>query len=313
MLKKDKIVKRIEKELDFDFNVDIRNIETMSDFNKELLFPFQNGKKIFYRGERKNSISRPLLPSIYRNKDFLFGDKERITVIDCDFLYNFYQKSVQYFDMYEKIIGKIKTDEMYSFLAFSQHYFGISPFIDFTKSLYVAASFALKDRKEYEEDILLYTLELKDDEDYTTSLDTANKWIKDYSVCVFKDVTKKDFENPAESLAESLNELKRFSKNVLSPNPFDISPKAKLIDVPTNDLMRYQQGVFLLLDDFSLFSKSYLTKKIRDDFIIKKWLINKDICPQLLRELTEARPYYAYKHITDLTSVVSELKANAFK
>ncbi len=313
MLKKEKIVRKIERELDFDFNVDIQKIETMSDFNKELMIPFQNGKKIFYRGERKNSISRPLLPSIYRNKDFLFNGKEHITVIDSDFLYDFYKKSVQYFNMYEKIIGKIRTDDMYSFLAFSQHYFGMSPLIDFTKSLYVAVSFALKDRQEYDEDVLLYTLELKDDEDYTTSLDTANKWIEDYSVCVFKDVTKKDFENPAEILAESLNELKRFSKNVLSQNPFDLSPKAKLIDVPTNDLMRYQQGVFLLLDDFSLFSKSYLTKKIRDDFIIKKWLINKNICPQLLSELIKERPYYAYKHITDLSSVVAELKANAFK
>jgi hypothetical protein len=199
---------------------------------------------------------------------------------------------------------------MFSFLAFSQHYFGISPLIDFTKSPYVALSFSLKDRTEYDSDILIYTLEIKDNDDYTNSQDIANKWIENYSVMVFRDLTKLELESPLESLSDYKIIYDNFKgSNFLEMN----TPHAKLIDVATNDLIRYQQGVFLLLDDFSLMGKSYLTKKIRDDFKIKKWIISKDICPDLLDLLLNSYPYYAYKHITDLSSVVDKIKKDSKK
>ena len=39
-------------------------------------------------------------------------------------------------------------------------------------------------------------------------------------------------------------------------------------DIPTNDLMKYQQGVFLLLNNFSLVDSMYLTKSVRRGFVI---------------------------------------------
>ena len=94
---------------------------------------------------------------------------------------------------------------------------------------------------------------------------------------------------------------------------FEISaPTAKLIDVPTNDLMRFQQGVFLLLDDFTIFGNGYLTKKIRDDFAIKKWIINKKICPELLEYQKKKAPYYDYDTITDLSKAVGKIKKKYF-
>lgn len=294
-------------ELDFDFRADMVVIDTIDEFQKYLLSPFINGAQIFYRGERKNSITRPLLPSLYRKKEFLFNGSKKINLVTSETLYNFYKTNSGFFDLYEKIIEPVKTDKMYPFLSFAQHYFGISPFVDFTKSLEVALSFALKDRREFDDDILIYTLELKSKEDYTNSVGTANKWIEDYSVLVFRNMAKHDFESPLEAIYDYKLIADKFKgQSFLDMN----APRAKLIDVPSNDLIRYQQGVFLLLDDFSLVGKSYLTKKIRDEFKLKKWIISKKICPELSQWLKKECPYYAYKNITDLSVIADEIKQN---
>ena len=302
------INEKLENELDFDFALDKKRIETIEQFEECVLKPFDEGKRIYFRGERKDDLSRPLLPTIFRNREFLFQNKNRINLINADFLYDYYSKFGRFTELYEKIIGSADTNNMYSFLAFSQHYLGISPLIDFSKSPYAALSFALKDRKEYDEDILFYTLEINNDEDYTKSIDVANYWIKNYSVLVYRDSSKIDYKNIGEFLEDRktvMNNIKNKS-GLLDMN----SPSAKLIDVPTNDLMRYQQGVFLLLDDFSLMGKLYLTKKIRDEFKVKKLIINKEICPKLLDMLIENNPYYAFKYITNLNAVAQNIKEN---
>ena len=305
------INEKIENELDFDFHLDKTRINTTREFEEKILTPYNEGKKIYFRGERKDDISRPLLPTIYRNREFLFENKNSVNLVNSAFLHSFYSKYGKYVELYEKIIDKVNANKLYSFLAFSQHYFGVSPLIDFSKNPFSALSFALKDRKEYPEDILLYTLELKDEGDYTNSIDVANEWIRNYSVLVFRGAAKPSLE----SFKDSFEDYKTVAENSKGKgNLFEMNtPRAKLIDVPTNDLMRYQQGVFLLLDDFSLMGKSYLTKKIRDDFIVKKWLINKDICPKLLDMLLEYNPYYSFKYITNLNSIAKDMKENSIR
>ncbi len=301
-----KIAEKLD-ELDFDFHAYMQFIDTVDEFDSLIPTAIDSKKKVFYRGERKYSLSRPLLPSIYRNREILFDNNKKVNLVSSSVLYDFYRQNCGYFDLYENIIEPIRTDKMYSFLAFSQHYFGISPLIDFTKNLYVALSFALKGRSDFEEDILIYTLELSSDDDYTDSIKVADKWIEDYSVMLFRNMKKHDFETPLETLADYRLIADKFKgHSLLDMN----APRAKLIDVPTNDLIKYQQGVFLLLDDFSLMGKSYLTKKIRDEFSLKKWIISKDICPTLMKRLKENYPYYAYKNITDLSVVASEIKKN---
>lgn len=300
--------RKIENELDFDFRADMEKIETVEDFDTLLLKPYQNGKQIYYRGERRNSITRPLLPTLYRDREIVFDNSKKVSLVDCETLYSVYKNSTDYFKLYEKIIGKVKTDEMYSFLAFSQHYFGISPLIDFTKSIFVALSFALKDRKSFDENILIYTLELKSQNDYTNSIDVANEWINDYSVLLFRDIDKSILNNHLDNPLDVISDYKKISEKFKGHNLLELNaPTAKLIDVPNNDLIRYQQGVFLLLDDFSLIGKSYLTKKIRDEFRLKKWTINKSLCPALMDMIISKEPYYQYKYITDLSSVAKAI------
>ncbi len=301
--------RKIEDEFDFDFHLDTNIISTLDGFERNILKPYESGKRIFYRGERVNRADRPLLPTLFRDKDKLISENRFVSLVDSEFICDYYRKMPAYYNLYSDIIGEISPDNLYPFLAFSQHYLGISPLIDFSKSPYPAMSFALKDRKTYDEDIMLYTLEIKDDTDYTDNVLTANRWLNDYGVVVMRDNARLqlnfELDNPFDAIAEYRKIHERFSGSTfLELN----APSAKLIDVPTNDLMTYQQGVFLLLNHFSLMGKSYLTKQIRDDFSVTKWLINKDICPDLLDLLLTKYPYYSFEYITNLNKIAKALK-----
>ena len=85
------------------------------------------------------------------------------------------------------------------------------------------------------------------------------------------------------------------------------SPIAKFIDIPTNDLIKFQQGVFLLLTDFTMFYNSYLTKSIRDNFKIVKYVINRDICPDLLDVISNEAPWYQYDSIYDINKAITKV------
>ncbi len=314
MINRHKLTASIENDLDSTFRAQSRYVDTMDEFYSALLQPYLSGERIFYRGERKSSNTRPLLPSMYRRRELLFDSNAPVAAVDCGHIMSVYSKYPEYIDLYEHIDGKITADNMYRFLAFSQHYFGLSPLLDFSKNIYAALSFALKDRETYQENILLYTISIIDDADYTDSIDTANRWINEYSVVVLNhntNLSRLQIENPFEYLDGFKSLVERFKTNGAGETFWEItSPSARLIDVPTNDLMRYQQGVFLLLDDFTLFGNSYLTKRIRDNFRITKWSINRSICPELYRMVVDKMPYYAYRNITDLHEVVAEIKRN---
>lgn len=301
------IAEKIEYELDFDYNTGVTRIDSFDEFLDKIVEPYNCGERIFYRGERVNKIDRTLIPTIFRQRSYLFDEGEIIKRLDARGLLDFYNTMPEYIEVYKRIIGNVGIDNLYNFLAFSQHYFGISPLIDLTKSPFVALSFALKNRTEYKDDVLFYTVEIKNDKDYTNDIKTADEWLNSYNVTVFNDRLIDFYED----FKFDFKQYKLFLESLMSQgkNIGDITaPSAKLIDVPTNDLMRFQQGVFLLLNDFTIIGKGYLTKKVRDDFIIKKFIINKEICPELLEYQMEKRPYYDFDTITDLSAVVSNIR-----
>lgn len=89
-------------------------------------------------------------------------------------------------------------------LAFAQHYLDLSPFIDFTKSLFVALSFAMKGRESFEDDIVVYTAFDIGDDDTTESTDEVNRWLENYSV----QVVRVDVENELRKRKEAFKMVK---------------------------------------------------------------------------------------------------------
>lgn len=298
------IANKIDNDIDFDFSADLIEINSIEEFENYLLEPFYQNKRIYYRGESAVSHSRLLIPTLFRDKNKLV-DNSHVKIIDSSKIVEFYNKNEEYVNFYKKTFGNFDEENLYSFLAFSQHYYGVSPLLDLTKDPFVAMSFALKNREEYNENILFYTVEIKNIDDYTNDISVANKWLRDYSVVVFNESNKPNID----ALKYEIDRYKDYHNENKGRSVIDLtSPSAKLIDIPMNDLVKFQHGVFLLLDDFILFGNGYLTKKIRDNFVVKKYIINKDICPQLLKIQLKKQPFYNYDDIVDLSKVVKKMK-----
>lgn len=294
---------KINDSLDFDFSAVCKNINTLDEFNNEIFYRFLSGERLFFRGERINDSSRHLLPTMLRDPKILFENNDLgIVHIDADYIYNFYSSLGCFVNVFHNTMGPADSKHLYDICAFAQHYCHFSPLIDFTKSLYTALSFALKDRRQYDDDIVLYVLELKNDDDYTNDINVANKWLSElnvYASCFDEDNIRTAVREMIESRKVPQGDEFRAHLEQMSTKPI---PKAKLIDVPTNTRMRFQQGVFLMLNDFQLFNVTYFTKNIRDHFIITKYVISKDICLNLLALIEDRAPWYSYKYLTDVES-----------
>ena len=109
-----------------------------------------------------------------------------------------------------------------------------------------------------------------------------------------------------------------FDKNDTSPevqtlkkNVKRTSPTGKLIDIATNDLMKFQQGVFLLLSDFNLVNRLYLTKNVRNSFKITKYILSKGICADLVRMIAAETPWYRFSQLLEIKNgIQSAIKHN---
>lgn len=294
--------KALEDELDFDFSVSEKRIESLDEFDKELMARFNSGEgRIFYRGERINDISRPLVPTILRNRKELLKNGERFINITSDFLIDYYKSNGNCFGFYNSTFGKAGKYRLYEFCAFSQHYYNSSPLIDFSKSLYVAMSFALKGRAVFDDDCVIYTVEISDNDSYTTDPVTAECWLNDLKITIYNTLDER--MKPRIITPELFKEMRESA----DARAKAASPKAKLIDIPTNDLMKFQKGVFLLLTDYSLVYRSYLTKNIRNDFKVTKYIISKDICPALVKTVSRDAPWYEYDSLLDVKKEIKKV------
>lgn len=310
-LRLDELGDKISDRVDFDFSAVSKKINTIDEFNSEILSDFLNRKQLFYRGERINSPQRNLLPTLFRNPSSLFEFNDLgIVHIDGEFLLKYYSSLGRYVEVFSNTIGKADCNNLYELCAFSQHYFNVSPLIDFTKNLYTSLSFALKDREHFDDDIVLYTVELKNQDDYTDDINVANQWLRDIDVYV-STFQETDIKNIVKEIIENKNLLmsEEFRHHMEQINTSRV-PKAKLIDVPTNTRMKFQQGVFLMLTDFQLFNVKYFTKNIREHFIVTKFIVNKEICPDIVRLIKEQAPWYSYKYLTNVDVAFDRAKRN---
>ena len=271
----------LDDELDYDFSITEKHVDSIEKFNDLLLAPYlEKDKLIFYRGERINSLRRPLIPTLFRDKGSLMDLKEKYVDITSDYLLDFYKSYGEYYNLFQSVFGYAEKYHMYDICAFSQHYIGCSPLIDLSKSIYVALSFGLKGKTEFTDDPILYTIEIGDPENYTQDRVTAECWLHDYNVRIYN--------------------LDKNDKGKIHVER--TSPEARLIDIANNDRMKFQQGVFLLLDNFNLVNKLYLTRKVRSSVNISKYILSKEICPELTALVRKEAPWYDFANLLDIES-----------
>lgn len=296
---------RLQDAFDVNYAVAQVRVDSLDAFEAELLTPFLQSSGIFYRGERICSSSRRLLPTFLR-KEALTGE-ELYTHLDARALFDFYTGNKAFTDVYTTLYGTPDPERQYKMLAFAQHYLDVSPFIDFSASLYVALSFAMKGRTEFSDDIVIYTAFDIGDDDTTTDENEVNAWLSAYNVGIVRAESREEFlkllgtrRKTESEIGNPILSAQRTLESLLN----GVSPTAKLINIPTNDLMKYQQGVFLLLNDFCLMDTAYFTKAVRQSFVIKKYVIDKAICPQLQKLLHDKAPQYRYACLLDIAEAV---------
>lgn len=292
---------KISCTFDYDFSIVSQRIDDIEQFEEKIKKPYESGKQMFYRGERTASNERGLLPTMLRNPDwFLENSDSGIVHIDAKTIFDIFDAQGDFVNLFRQTMGEVSPDKLYELCAFAQHYFNFSPLIDFTKSFYAALSFAVKDRDTYDDDIVLYEIILNDEKkDYTTDVETANKWLSELDIFIssvdreIKKVLadKKPSKNLFKVREDIINDIEKIINQY--------TPDAKIIDVPINTRMKFQQGVFLLLTDFHLHGVNYFTSDLRDDFSITKYIINKDICPEIREIIHREAPWYCYKYIMD--------------
>lgn len=269
----------LEDELDYDYSISEIRINTMEAFSDILLKPFLDKDKVYlYRGEQINTLRRPLIPTIFRDRKRIMPPGVDFVDITSRFLLDFYRSRSDYFKIFSSLFGSAEESHLYDLCSFSQHYMGCSPLLDFSKSLYVAISFALMGRKEFEGDIVLYVLDGSDTRNYTCDKETAERWLQDYHVRIYE----KTEENSKKV------DFKRSS------------PTAKILDIASNDSMKFQQGVFLLLDNFNMVNNLYITKNVRSSVNITKCVINSSLCLELTKMIERDAPWYCYKYLLDI-------------
>lgn len=310
-------IARLEDALDVNFGVSEIEIDTLEKFNEKLYVPFLQGSGVVYRGERIHSQQRRLIPTLLRQKasELTELEIEKSLNINGRYLFDMYVAKERFYEVYNLLYGDTDRYKMYNMTALAQHYLDLSPFIDFTKSLYVSLSFAIKGRESAEEDFVIYTVRDSSGKNSSSDIEQANEWLEDYNVNIINIILSNhikkrnqirksfDIKSAGEFIEEiksrDISEFKRYEESALS-----LSPSAKLIDIPTNDLMKFQQGVFLLLDGFNLIDSRYLTKDIREDFEIKKYIVNKALIPELNKIIESEAPQYIYDRLLNISAAV---------
>lgn len=318
LITRNEIRKKLDDTFDVNFSVSEIKINTIDEFYEKLYLPFQRGDKKYYRGERLCSKSRGLVPTFLR-KDTVFPIDEQKTFLEIngDMVFNYYNSRQPFMSIYSELFGNATKDNMYKLTAFAQHYLDVSPFIDFTKNLLVALSFAIKDRTVIKDDIVIYTAFDVNDDDTSGDEEEINHWLENYSVSIINTLSLEEFgrllldQNILTERKVLMNHFKNRKPETLKQEFLqlrglhnEVSPCAKMIDLPTNDLMKYQQGVFLLLTDFYLIDSKYLTKSVRQNFEIDKYIINSEICNEINNSIMTKAPQYRYKCLLNISEAL---------
>lgn len=194
-----------------------------------------NNNVYFFRGQTNYEWN--LIPSMIRN----LNDNVKINM-------NFFNKkylTLKLKDKYYEMFGKDKID--YLFLSFMQHACSYSPFIDFTKSNIIGLSFALSNPNFFNDftnkNSSLFIVSI-DSNEILRSEKKINEFLQEEYQLIYLDRKTLGFgENVSfkENEEEKILFLSDF-KTIISL----LTPKYKLIDLPTNDRMKYQKGVFLV-------------------------------------------------------------------
>ena len=234
--------------------------------------------KYYFRGQ--SNFKWSIVPSFCRNLDM-----GGITLVDKAFLDKKYKSSMK-IDKYENTLIEPFDADYYDFLSFMQHSIAYSPLVDFTESSRVALSFALQSNSlnYYSCDSAIYILNVDKDCIFESNQKAKiNSILNNYS---FLNIGKDTWLYSVISNHIWINYLSGIS-----------STKMYVINIKTNDRMKYQKGVFVLFDKFILIGDQLImTNYLKTRF--GKLKINSTDKDALMKKYIEGY-HYEYRYLMD--------------
>lgn len=237
------------------FRIEHIRIESMEEFDSQI----RNGRYDMFRGEKNASWT--LNSSMVRK--LLSRNNHKSSVLDFTSLKKEVAKHKEIYD--KRISDKHKYIR---FIFYLQHSISFSPFIDITRDLWIALSFAVES--------------FQDVHDFNCENDAA--------LYAFKIVQKNSLFSGFKNQGSVDKVLEKLSIGLNKVNNNKKMVEAYIVD-PTNlgivnDRMLLQKGAFLLLNNYSILSNN-ISEQIFDSpsIMIKKFILNKEILPFIFEDL----------------------------
>ncbi|MDD3382135.1 MAG: FRG domain-containing protein [Bacilli bacterium] len=245
-------------------------------------FKESNGITNFFRGQANSNWN--LIPSCLRNID-----QTKTWVYTFEDLVDQYS-SINAYDLYGKIIDSTKDE--YQMVSFLQHAISFSPLIDFTLNFQVATYFALNNYIKINDfsnqDAAIFIIR-----DLKKTRELSSAELKDLKIGIYSNGKKtyKDYKEIYDKMGRLFGNDAQFS----------FSSKV------TNDRMRYQQGTFILFNNYIVDNINTSIIHAKNGLFLTKIVIDKKIKKDIWEYLNKHEPEYKIKYLLNPYLIFNEI------
>lgn len=257
----------------------------------------------YYRGQ--TNYEWELIPSLFRNYNFRNGDQG--DYIDSNMILNIYDNE-ELVDKYDKTIGtssrggkvSLKTTGItYNFLSYMQHSVSFSPMIDFTDKKEIASTFALGNKTDfnsflkYDSAIFKLGITKEKENELENEKDINNFFQKEYNIKVLNGKLKLGTRMMVAKNDYSTVEIDCTSIKCIIK---ELKPEYKVINLATNDRMKYQHGKFLVFYN-CIIVNGRIFFNLNRDISIEKIKISKKTKKRFYNYLVKEYDYYNMEYL----------------
>ena len=250
---------------------------------------FSKERKLYiYRGQSDHDWK--LVPTMLRNLD----DNVEVNINYLEKRYS----QLQLKNKYDSIWPSKKIID-YDFISFMQHACSYSPLIDFTKSHIVGMTFALSNQNIfndfYSKDGGYHIVEVDEAQVLNTKEDIDRFLQNDFKII---NISSSKIYLGSKIQYESNGKKEELEIISISRLINLLTPKYKILDLYTNDRMKYQQGMFVVFYD-CICIKGKIMYEFNHTFNHKKLSISKTRKKTLLDLIYSTYPYYTLSHLME--------------
>ena len=249
---------------------------------------------IYFRGQSNYKFR--VSPSIIRNLN-------ESVYLDDDYYYKVLKDEIGLEDKFNTLIRKDNLwMNRYNKYAFMQHSCSYSPLVDFTKNPIIATSFALSNASRINdfrnEDSAVFCLNNAREKigvihgRYAARNFLVNQF---YLKVINADSIKLGEIYPIKKADDSVEVLQFESIDVLLDA---LTPEIKIIDIPTNDRMLYQSGVFVCFYG-CVCLRDFVAYELNPAFVLKKIRIPSKDKKRILSSIYANHREYDPEHLMD--------------